>query len=485
MPSTRSSPSTPCSRRTPKAGHRADRGHDRPRQRLEGAEAGHGPERRSAQPFESAQSTLQGAGFAVAREDVEDRTQPPEPWSARTRPPARSRARAPRSRCRSPRARQTSQVPDVTGQTEATRRAQLQQSGFQVQVVEEIVDDQSLDGRVLSQDPAGGSDAEQGTTVVIVVGRFEQPHAPPADDARPRRRRSREQAHPGRRRRRRALQRARDLARLGPLGARGARSGTLRDDARSRSAATAAGRSAVRATESVLEGECRRDAAGARRLEAGGGDRRRRRRAARPARAVRRGRHRSGPARAGGRPVRRRGVAASALCMDKDLFKAVLRDRGIPVARNATLRARRRDREPVRLSRSSSSRRGSAPRSGSRRPTTRRSWAAVALARRHDEKVLVEEFVAGTEVECGVLGNRGARSRRVAGEIVPHGRVVRLRGQVRRGRHGDHRARPDLPTRSRRAFRSSPSTRSSRPTARAWRASTSSCARTARSSSTS
>ena len=32
------------------------------------------------------------------------------------------------------------------------------------------------------------------------------------------------------------------------------------------------------------------------------------------------------------------GVAASALCMDKDLFKAVLRDRGIPVARNVTLR---------------------------------------------------------------------------------------------------------------------------------------------------
>nr|MBA3429858.1 D-alanine--D-alanine ligase A [Actinomycetota bacterium] len=32
------------------------------------------------------------------------------------------------------------------------------------------------------------------------------------------------------------------------------------------------------------------------------------------------------------------GVAASALCMDKDLFKAVLRDRGIPVAQNVTLR---------------------------------------------------------------------------------------------------------------------------------------------------
>ena len=32
------------------------------------------------------------------------------------------------------------------------------------------------------------------------------------------------------------------------------------------------------------------------------------------------------------------GVAASALCMDKDLFKAVMRDRGIPVTRNVTLR---------------------------------------------------------------------------------------------------------------------------------------------------
>ncbi|HSL63270.1 MAG TPA: D-alanine--D-alanine ligase A, partial [Gaiellaceae bacterium] len=32
------------------------------------------------------------------------------------------------------------------------------------------------------------------------------------------------------------------------------------------------------------------------------------------------------------------GVAASALCMDKDLFKAVLRDRGIPVARHVAIR---------------------------------------------------------------------------------------------------------------------------------------------------
>ena len=39
------------------------------------------------------------------------------------------------------------------------------------------------------------------------------------------------------------------------------------------------------------------------------------------------------------------GVAASALSMDKDLFKAVMRDKGIPVARSVT--ARRWDRDRV------------------------------------------------------------------------------------------------------------------------------------------
>ena len=43
------------------------------------------------------------------------------------------------------------------------------------------------------------------------------------------------------------------------------------------------------------------------------------------------------------------GVAASALCMDKDLFKAVLRDRGIPVARNVTLRDGDAPEHPLRL----------------------------------------------------------------------------------------------------------------------------------------
>ncbi len=115
------------------------------------------------------------------------------------------------------------------------------------------------------------------------------------------------------------------------------------------------------------------------------------------------------------------GVAASALCMDKDLFKAVLRDRGIPVARNTTLRLGDDVSNPfgypvfVKPARLGSS-------VGiSKAHDVAELVAAVALARRHDEKVLVEEFVAGTEVECGVLGNlRPAPIASVVGEIVPH-----------------------------------------------------------------
>ena len=129
--------------------------------------------------FETAQSMLQGAGFAVAREEVED---PAAAGTVVGQNPAAGTQQSKGSviTLQVSSGPQTSQIPDVTSQTEADARAQLEQSGFEVQVVEEIVDDESLDGRVLSQDPEGGSDAEQGTTVVIVVGRFEA--APPPTD---------------------------------------------------------------------------------------------------------------------------------------------------------------------------------------------------------------------------------------------------------------------------------------------------------------
>ncbi len=113
------------------------------------------------------------------------------------------------------------------------------------------------------------------------------------------------------------------------------------------------------------------------------------------------------------------GVAASALCMDKDLFKAVLRDRGVPVAPNVTLRPGDPVENPygypvfVKPARLGSS-------VGISKVTSADELErAVELARRHDEKVLVEEFQPGIEVECGVLGNRDPVASEV-GEIVAH-----------------------------------------------------------------
>ena len=100
------------------------------------------------------------------------------------------------------------------------------------------------------------------------------------------------------------------------------------------------------------------------------------------------------------------GVAASALAMDKDLFKKVLRDSGIPVARHHAIRLGDPVTNPfgypvfVKPARLGSS-------VGISKVHDETELApAVALARRHDEKVLVEEFIVGMEVECGVLGNR-------------------------------------------------------------------------------
>ena len=99
------------------------------------------------------------------------------------------------------------------------------------------------------------------------------------------------------------------------------------------------------------------------------------------------------------------GVTASALCMDKDLFKCVLRDHEIPVTRNITLRSGDAAVNPfgypvfVKPARLGSS-------VGiSKAHDEDELRAAVALAFEHDEKVLVEEFVSGIEVEVGVLGN--------------------------------------------------------------------------------
>jgi D-alanine-D-alanine ligase len=111
------------------------------------------------------------------------------------------------------------------------------------------------------------------------------------------------------------------------------------------------------------------------------------------------------------------GVTASGVAMDKDLFKAVMRDRGIPVTENVTLYPWTEPENPfgypcfVKPARLGSS-------IGITKAHDEEEFrAGVKLAFEHDEKVLVERLVEGIEVEVGVLGNRTPVASLV-GEIV-------------------------------------------------------------------
>lgn len=118
-------------------------------------------------------------------------------------------------------------------------------------------------------------------------------------------------------------------------------------------------------------------------------------------------------------------VLGSALGMDKDAMKRILRDAGIPIARFRTIRADEREGvafsdlvtelglplfiKPANMGSSVGV---------SRADSEEDFKKAVEEAFRYDSKVLVEEYVKGREVECSVLGNEEPRAS-VAGEIIP------------------------------------------------------------------
>jgi serine/threonine-protein kinase len=123
------------------------------------------------QPYESAASALQGAGFKVARRDV-DSTEPAG-TVVDQQPRAGVDAPAGTTVTLSVSKGPTEQpVPDVTNQAEADAVATLEASGFTANVVREATDDPALDGFVIRQDPKGGKRAAQGSAVTIVLGQF-------------------------------------------------------------------------------------------------------------------------------------------------------------------------------------------------------------------------------------------------------------------------------------------------------------------------
>jgi beta-lactam-binding protein with PASTA domain len=89
---------------------------------------------------------------------------PPEPQPApEPRPPPE------------PREPETATVPGVVGSSRPDASATLREAGFGVATSYETTDDEGEDGIVLSQSPAGGTEADPGSTVQIVVGQYEEP----------------------------------------------------------------------------------------------------------------------------------------------------------------------------------------------------------------------------------------------------------------------------------------------------------------------
>jgi beta-lactam-binding protein with PASTA domain/tRNA A-37 threonylcarbamoyl transferase component Bud32 len=71
------------------------------------------------------------------------------------------------------------EVPDVVGLEQGEAEAEIRDAGFGVSVRTRSVDEPDGDGRVLSQTPSGGKQRRRGDTVVITIGEFTPPEAPP------------------------------------------------------------------------------------------------------------------------------------------------------------------------------------------------------------------------------------------------------------------------------------------------------------------
>ena len=135
-----------------------------------------------------------------------------------------------------------------------------------------------------------------------------------------------------------------------------------------------------------------------------------------------------GAAEIAGVPYVGSGVLGSAAAMDKDVAKRLMRDSGLPIARFLSFaqgEAPSFDAVAAELGRPvfvKPARLGSSV--GISKAGTREEFAkAVVEAFRHDRKILVEEYVRGREIECGVLeGEDGSLTASPPGEIVPSNR---------------------------------------------------------------
>lgn len=120
-------------------------------------------------------------------------------------------------------------------------------------------------------------------------------------------------------------------------------------------------------------------------------------------------------------------VLGSAVGMDKDVMKRLLRDAGLPIAKFLTITKKDREKwhfedvvehlglplfiKPANL--------GSSV--GVSKVRNSKEWTkAIEAAFTYDNKILVEEFINGRELECGVIGNDEPIAS-LPGEVIAHG----------------------------------------------------------------
>jgi eukaryotic-like serine/threonine-protein kinase len=124
--------------------------------------------------YDTAASQLQGAGFAVARTDV-DSDKPKGTVVDQDPAGYETAAKGSTVRLSVSKGPATAEVPDVTGLDLASARQTLRAAGFKVTVTTSDTEDDSLDGLVASQTPLGGTQADPGSTVAIEVWRYVPP----------------------------------------------------------------------------------------------------------------------------------------------------------------------------------------------------------------------------------------------------------------------------------------------------------------------
>ncbi|MDR2186085.1 MAG: D-alanine--D-alanine ligase [Treponema sp.] len=118
------------------------------------------------------------------------------------------------------------------------------------------------------------------------------------------------------------------------------------------------------------------------------------------------------------------GVLGSAVGMDKDVMKRLLRDGGIPLGRYRVLRSHEKLPDFVPLTEElglplfiKPANMGSSV-GVSKVRTGEEFAAAVSRAFEYDAKIVIEEYIRGRELECSVLGNEEPAAS-LPGEIIP------------------------------------------------------------------